>query len=359
MHPLESRVRRLLWHIDVDQWERQAALITLIAREAGPWPIELSTTILVELGDRTPRQARYDHDILVQLAEADRVLLRWRGGGRKADVWRLVLDVRRWRHVPWLTRRSEFLRDSPMALLPVSVALMTKTPGQALSLLPVEGQPDPLPKKLTRSFTPFEPATKVIHKATTPQSERGSGAPTGNNATDPAPPTPLTDLSENPSLPDPPNAGAEGAREGISTQAERTLAWRLKERLEDVLSEKSIAIGRGPVRIVGDLWTRVGRIAGRYDGDPDSLLARCDRFENQIFSVRRALDELEEWIAAGSPNADERRFFDPAQLEDRARKTRRLLATYRESLPADDPHVKELEDDLAAIQEQLSVTADG
>lgn len=357
MHPLESRVRRLLWHVKADEWERERSLITLVAREAGPWPIVLSPDLLIDLGRRAG-QVDYDHRVLVRLAKENRVLQRWPGPGRQADVWRLVLDVRKWRHVPWLTPRGDVLRDSSVELTGVAVELTVKTPGQAWSWALLEGGPAAPPRRSTWGLSPSEQRSTVIPNRSTPRIEREAGTSATVNSTEADAPTPLTYLSENHSLPDPPSDSGEGVSEGRSPQEVRELTWRMKEHLDPALAVKAKELGLVPptLEVGSTMWRRAWDVAAKYEGDPAILLARCDSFAGR-FSLQRALDELEMWVAAGAVPAGAA--VQGAKLERRAVSLRNQLSTWRPLLDPDDPKIQELEDKLAEIQEQLGVTADG
>lgn len=131
-------VDQVLDHIDLDRWGyRKAELVRLVAAlQEGPNPAPLGRKLLMAMG-RTGRQARYDHDLLIGLVE-DRVLIRWRGEGRRPDCW-AVTDVERWRGIRWVTPRRDVIRAFSSPLPGAAVALWTKRAGQARRCVPKEG----------------------------------------------------------------------------------------------------------------------------------------------------------------------------------------------------------------------------
>lgn len=95
---------RVLEHVDVGRWERQSALVHLLAAQRGP--VIMRVREIEELLARTHDEARYDHRVLLRMVE-DRVVLRWPGKGPRPDLWLLNVHVDQWRHVPWITPRRK------------------------------------------------------------------------------------------------------------------------------------------------------------------------------------------------------------------------------------------------------------
>lgn len=130
-------VDQVLDHIDLERWGyRKAELVRLVAAlQEGPNPAPLGRKLLMAMG-RTGRQARYDHDLLVGLVD-DRVLIRWRGEGRRPDCW-AVTDVERWRGIRWVTPRRDVIRAFSSPIPGAAVALWTKRAGHASRCVPTE-----------------------------------------------------------------------------------------------------------------------------------------------------------------------------------------------------------------------------
>lgn len=180
--PIEPLIPRILEHVDLDHWDRPAQLVRLVAQLAvPPLPVPIGRDLLEAL-DRSPRQAKYDHDVLVRLADRDDVLLRWRGRGRQADAWRINPELARWRHVPWLTPRRTVLAAFFGPLPDEAVRLWAKRAGPGVRLgtdpAPIE-VPTPPPSTLnvmassarhmsTSAQSPGETPPQPVHKRTAP-----------------------------------------------------------------------------------------------------------------------------------------------------------------------------------------------
>lgn len=138
LSPIDGpRADLLLEHINLDRWMRgrPGELVRLVAY-LSDWP-QWAPIRPRDIGaylERTPRQARYDHEVMVRLT-SDRVLQRTaRAAG---DLWRVNPDLRHWRGVPgvpsWRSVVSLFsanARDNCARSWPNS-------PGQSVASAPV------------------------------------------------------------------------------------------------------------------------------------------------------------------------------------------------------------------------------
>jgi hypothetical protein len=124
-------LEQVLEHVDVEVWRRPEQLVRLVAGlQCGPCPVPIGPALLNKELGRSPREAVYDHRVLVRLATRDRVLLRWQGAGRSPDAWAINPDLARWRHVPWITPRRAVLSSFLPAWEEKAVPLMMKSAGQ-------------------------------------------------------------------------------------------------------------------------------------------------------------------------------------------------------------------------------------
>lgn len=171
---------QVLEHVDLTKWERPSELLRLIATlQEGPSPVPIGRKFLEALG-RTRREARYDHEVLVRLADRDRVLLRWRGEGRRPDSW-AVAPLDRWRHVPWITPRRDVLAAFFSPLPDAAVALWTKRAAQAVALR----TDTPLLEALQAAGLSVNlRSTTARHRSTTPQDAGETPLGSVHNATE-------------------------------------------------------------------------------------------------------------------------------------------------------------------------------
>lgn len=126
----------LLRHIRVADWgERRAAMLRLVGELSIPgYCVKLDPIILEAMGGRSRDQARYDHDVLVELAtERFRVLRRRRLGGKQPDAWE-IRPLPHWRNVPFYPSRAQVLSLFVRDVGDTDVALMWKRPGQGLAV---------------------------------------------------------------------------------------------------------------------------------------------------------------------------------------------------------------------------------
>lgn len=253
--PLVSVLGQILEHVDLERWERPAQMLRLVATlQEGPNPVPLGRQLLEATG-RTARQAKYDHEVLVRLAERDRVLMRWRGEGRRPDSWALA-SIEKWRHVPWVTPRRDVLRAFLSPVPDEAVALWAKRAAQAVEL----GTDTPLLEALSKAGLSVNlRATTPRHRSTTPPLPGETGLGLGHNATEPADShhayrSSLTSF-ENFSL----TAGSERERSVPEKQA--------GERFRQVLEAKMGA------ETYGRLAAQVVDFGARYAERIDELLA--------------------------------------------------------------------------------------
>lgn len=281
--PLISVLGQVLEHIDLDRWERPAQMLRLIATlQEGPNPVPLGRQLLEATG-RSARQAKYDHEVLVRLADRDRVLMRWRGEGRRPDSW-AVAPIEKWRHVPWITPRRDVLRAFSSPLPDEAVALWAKRAAQAVEL----GTDTPLLKALSASGLSVNlRATTPRHMSTTPPLPGETPLGSVHNATDPAAPVNAFSSSlttfENYSLP----TGSERERSVPETEA--------GEKLRRALEAKMGA------HVYGRLAAQVVEFGASYAPRIDELLALVATIPPETRLIVGALPYLAEAMSRPRP----------------------------------------------------------
>lgn len=326
---------QLLEHIDVERWERPAQLLRLIdVLREGPNPVPLSRQILRAAG-RTDRQAKYDHQVLVRLAERDRVLMRWRGSGRRPDSWQIA-DPTRWRNVPWISRRRDVISAFCGLGPDEAVVLWTKRAARAVGL----GTNTPLLEALCEAGLSVNlRSTTPRHMSTTPQVEGGFDPLYVHNATALSGPIPITSSSEIHSLPNPPTA--EGGSEGFETKPDpgNMLLSVVQETVE------SAVFGPPAERIRGVGRRHPDRMEELYD------FARSLKWVRTGTGAAKAIVEYESLMGcAPSPFSGHR-----AQRIQGLRNQLRIL----NQLDPGGSRAAEIEAELAALEEQTSTAAEG
>jgi hypothetical protein len=325
-------VAQVLEHIDVKRWGwRKAELVQLIATlQTGPNPVPLGRKILQALG-RSDRQSRYDHELLLGLVD-DRVLMRWRGEGRRPDCW-AVTSVERWRGVRWTTPRREVIRLFSCPIPDAAVVLWTKTAGQASRSGPI----DPLIGALAESGLSVKPwSTTPRPLDTTPRLLQGKPVDMVHNTTDdPAPSPSYLDSEFTPSL------GPSEQREGGSADP------RIEQGADRLLKAARAA---AKTQIFGAPADRIRAVARAHPDRVEALVAFAAAQLGWVKAATTAVGLIESHAQAlvESPTT-----IDP---EARARGLRRHIATLADYCP-DDQTLPGLRAELAELESQTTVPA--
>lgn len=311
MPNMELLTRRVLEHVEVDRWQRPAALLQLLAHLAPDGQaVPLRRSDLVSLDDRTLSGARHDQEWLLRLA-ANRVLYRWPARGPQPAVWAVNPWVDHWLHVPWLTSRKIV---AGLVLQGIAGPPRAKARGKSRSERCEAGPPaaeSGLRRNLTRAFTPPEgPALARGGSSFGPTSYGNEGA--GGPALAQGSP-PLDYASrETSSLSSP--LGERRGEEDCSQQPSAPSVGRLALAL-------SKAMGGQP--IYGRLLTRLEEIENHASPEQlAQLLERC-KAHARTRMVTWAVADLETCAMAMIDLPTE----DPSE---RARVLRRLIATKAE-----------------------------
>ena len=335
--PIEQVVPKLLEHVDIGRWQRPAALLRVVALlSRPPCYVPLSPSVLVSLG-RTPTQAKYDHRVLVRLAE-DRVLRRAVGRGRTPDCWAVNPDVTHWEHIPWLTPRAVLVRELLAPLWGDADPLWGVRAGQSPDLWGDTPLISEVRRFLTSTLTPPDRTTTVFHSTTTVGSPGQTGPSTHHYGSPSAPPVCSSESSREDSL-----SRSEGASEDPLTREARTL-------IEAVRKASGAAWIRGvPAK----------RIAACIDPRPDmlgELLAVADacRGARSFLSV---IDALESSVAAVSNSAGAPGPGTAARLEGLRRHLQRTLEFDPDCDVTD--LLEQIEELQAALGSPLAVPAEG
>ena len=311
-------VPQVLEHVDLARWERAAQLLQLVdALQQGPNPVPLGTQFFVAAG-RSARQAKYDVELLGQLAEqhcdagglgarcrtrhAYRVLIRWAGSGSRPDAWG-VAPLEGWRRVPWITPRRDVLRAFSASEPDVAVGAWTKSPGQPWERGRLNPHSGP---EMVGVLSVNQPATLPRHLSTLPRAEREIGGPTGHAPTATSGSSPCFLDSENPpSLPSPTDAGRGRERGGSES--------RPGEDPAAVLLTAVVANHAGDW-IGGAYADRIREVGRSRPGDLDRLVAFAGRL-GWVRTAAEAARQIEQYAAVLDQSPEGRRAVVQAEID--------------------------------------------
>lgn len=139
--PIEHvfRIRQLLEHINTDRWGtggRNAAVLLVVA-ERSHWPCPAPLTVQDFVSDeRTPKQARYDREVVLPRLVADRVLIQV-GTGRR-PYWGINADLTHWHRVPGFPSWRSVVSLFSGRLWAKPARWNAKSPGQSVAGTPLE-----------------------------------------------------------------------------------------------------------------------------------------------------------------------------------------------------------------------------
>lgn len=291
MTNLKLLMARVLEHLDQDRWERQSALLMLIAdRERA---VALPLRDIQDLLERTPAQARWDQTILERMA-VDRILIRWPGQGRRPDLWVVNDRVEQWRHVPWITPRRQVVKLLLGQKYDVPGHLYVISAGQSVALHvahPQNGGPADYKSPGGPPAEPHATAQQPHATAQRPGETQPGATRYCPSSDDPSPSV----LSIKPSLP------SEGESEAAPNSTEGT--DRLRRALNEAPTIHVIA-GSKPARRLAYLEAEQPGRTDEYVEEIRRMVAAGTR------SFSRIIDELEA-LARSTPEAAPAAIYRP------------------------------------------------
>ena len=309
--------------IDLDKWDRPGPLVWLVGQlSSPPCPAPIDPEVIRIGLERSPEQAKYDHRVMVRLAERDRVLIRWPGRGRRPDAWLINPDLTRWRNVPWVPSRAAVLRLFSGPEFRNCVPLWGERAGQSLWMR--GDRPLAEPVQPSNRTLGVRPSTAHDHP-TTARPTLKSEARSPHNGTPVEAAFPYRSESENHSLTTSPNE--EGVRECVE-QSQTDGGAVLLAAVRSAVKANTHVGGR-----FADRLREIGR-------DHPEHLEALVYFSNGMGWVKTAVETVRQIEGELERLTHAPRTPEPARPDPAARlaTVRRLMAAY----DPDDPQLAEL-----------------